>query len=70
MVASGVLGETQNYFYLLRTLFNVAMGIFIMVVCSKIPYTFFEKFARHIYVIGVVFLGLVFVIGSEYNGAK
>ncbi len=70
MVASGALGETQNYFYLLRTIFNVLMGIFIMVVCSKIPYHFFEKYARHIFVAGLVLLSLVFVIGTELNGAK
>ena len=70
MVASGLLGETQNYFYLLRTIFNVLMGIAIMVVCSKIPYHYFEKFARHIFVIGLLFLSMVFIIGTEYNGAK
>lgn len=70
MVASGILGETQNYFYLLRTIFNVLMGITIMVICSKIPYHYFEKFARHIFVIGLVFLSMVFVIGTEYNGAR
>lgn len=70
MVAAGILGETQNYFYLLRNIFNVIMGVSIMVVCSKIPYHLFEKFARHIFIIGVVFLSLVFIIGTEYNGAK
>ncbi|MBC7503396.1 cell division protein FtsW [Candidatus Gracilibacteria bacterium] len=70
MVAAGSLGETQNYFYLLRTMFNVAMGIVIMVICSKIPYQFFEKFARHIFIAGFIFLSLVFIIGTEYNGAK
>jgi cell division protein FtsW (lipid II flippase) len=70
MVALGNLGETQNYFYLLRTMFNVGMGILIMVICSKIPYHFFEKFARHIFIASLVFLSMVFVIGTEYNGAK
>ena len=70
MVAAWTLGETQNYFYLLRNIFNVLMGISIMVICSKIPYHFFEKFARHIFITGLVFLSLVFVIGTEYNGAK
>ena len=70
MVAAGTLWETQNYFYLLRNIFNVLMGVSIMVICSKIPYQFFEKFARHIYVACVIFLSLVFVIGTEYNGAK
>ena len=70
MVAAGTLGETQNYFYLLRNIFNVVMGVSIMVICSKIPYHFFEKFARHIFIAGIVFLSMVFVIGTEYNGAK
>jgi cell division protein FtsW len=70
MVATGTLGETQNYFYLLRTMFNVGMGILIMVICSKIPYQFFEKYARHIFIASLVFLSLVFIIGTEYNGAK
>ncbi len=70
MVAAGTLGETQNYFYLLRTMFNVGMGICMMIICSKIPFHFFEKYARHIFFASLVFLSLVFVIGTEYNGAK
>jgi cell division protein FtsW len=70
MVAAGTLSETENYFYLLRTMFNVGMGILILVICSKIPYQFFEKFARHIFIAGLVFLSMVFIIGTEYNGAK
>ncbi|MBX9809711.1 putative lipid II flippase FtsW [Candidatus Gracilibacteria bacterium] len=70
MVAAGTLGETQNYFYLLRNIFNVLMGVTIMVICSKIPFQFFEKFARHIFVVSWIFLAMVFVIGTEYNGAK
>jgi len=70
MVALGNLNETQNYFYLLRTIFNVAMGILIMIICSKIPYHLFEKYARHIFFIGLIFLFSVFLFGTEYNGAK
>jgi cell division protein FtsW (lipid II flippase) len=46
------------------------MGTAIMVICSKIPFQFFEKFARHIFIASWVFLAMVFVIGTEYNGAK
>jgi cell division protein FtsW len=70
MVALGNLSETQNYFYLLRTMFNIGMGILIMILCSKIPYHFFEKYARHIFTASLIFLSLVFVIGTEINGAK
>lgn len=70
MVATGHMSETNNYFYFVRNIFNVLMGIVIMAICSKIPFHFFEKFARQIFVIGLIFLSLVFVIGTEYNGAK
>lgn len=70
MVAAGTLAETENYFYLLRTMFNVGMGILIMVICSKIPYHLFERFARHIFVLGFLFLFSVFIFGTELNGAK
>lgn len=49
---------------------HVSMGIIMMVICSKIPYHFFEKFARHIFMAGLVFLSMVFIVGTEYNGAK
>jgi cell division protein FtsW len=70
MVARGLLSETNNYFYFARNIMHVSMGIIMMVICSKIPIHLFERFARHIFIAAWVFLGLVFVIGSEYNGAK
>lgn len=70
MVAAGSMNETNNYFYFARNIMHVSMGLLMMVICSKIPYHFFEKFARHIFSAGLVFLSLVFIIGTEYNGAK
>lgn len=70
MVATGVLGETNNYFYFARNIMHVTIGIVMMVIFSKIPYHFLEKYARYIFFAGLFFLSLVFVIGSEYNGAK
>jgi cell division protein FtsW len=70
MVARGMLGDTNNYFYFARNIMHVSMGIIMMIICSKIPVHLFEKFARHIFIAAWVFLALVFIIGSEYNGAK
>ncbi|NRH20490.1 cell division protein FtsW [Candidatus Gracilibacteria bacterium] len=70
MVAAGSMNETTNHFYFARNIMHVSMGILMMVICSKISYHFFEKFARHIFVAGLVFLSMVFIIGTEYNGAK
>ncbi len=69
-VLSGTLSETQNDLFLISTIFNTAMGILIMVVCSKIPYQFFEKYARHIYVASLLFLFSVFIFGTELKWAK
>ena len=49
MVASGVMSETTNHFYFARNVMHVSIGILMMVICSKISYHFFEKFARHIF---------------------
>lgn len=70
MVASGVMSETTNHFYFFRNVMHVSIGILMMVICSKISYHFFEKFARHIFTAWLIFLSMVFVIGTEYNGAK
>lgn len=70
MVASGVMSETTNHFYFARNVMHVSIGILMMVICSKISYHFFEKFARHIFAAWLVFLSMVFIIGTEYNGAK
>ncbi len=69
-VMSGILDKTQNDLFLMSTIFNAGAWILIMVICSKIPYHFFEKFARHIYMLCLAFLLSVFIFGTELNGAK
>ncbi len=70
MVADGKIEEANNYFYLLRNMVHVAMGIFAVTIISKIHYSFFEKYAKRIFTTTLLFLFLVLFIGSKYNGAR
>lgn len=70
MVADGRLDEANNYFYLIRNITHVIMGIGIMVIMTKIPYTYLEKFAKNIFLATLSFLFVVLFIGVERNGAK
>ena len=70
MVANGTLDTANNYFYLLRNMMHVSMGIFLLVIVSKIPYTLFEKYAKNIFGVALVLLVVVLFIGVRLNGAK
>ncbi len=70
MFADGKIEEANNYFYLLRNMIHVWMGLFAVVIISKIDYTFFERYAKRIFWTTLLFLFIVLFIGSKYNGAR
>lgn len=70
MVANGALSEPNNYFYLLKNITHVILGFLLFAVVVKTPYTIFEKYAKQIFVAGLLSLVLVLFIGVTYNGAK
>ena len=69
MVAAGKLAEPNNYFYLLKNITHVFLGFIIFAFVVKTPYTFFERYARQIFIGMLFMLVLVLFIGSTYNGA-
>jgi cell division protein FtsW len=70
MVALGKLTASNNYFYLQRHLMYVLIGIFALAVTSKIPYSFLERHAKHIFGGTLVLLTAVLFVWEEYNGAR
>jgi cell division protein FtsW len=70
MVAEGKLSEANNYFYLLRHIIHVLMGIGMMTIVSKIPYIFWEKNAKNLFGVMAFLLFIVLIVGEEYNGAR
>lgn len=70
MLTDGRLDEANNYFYLLRNMMHVALGVIVLALTSKIPYTFLEKHAKNIFAITFFFLIVVLFIGAKLNGAR
>lgn len=70
MVSKGLLAEPNNYFYLLKNIAHVSISFLLFAFVVKTPYTFFERYAKHIFIGGIISLILVFFIGTTYNGAR
>lgn len=70
-VLKGVLDEPNNSYFMVRTIMYVVMGVIVMTIFSKIPYDFFEKYAKQFFWGSVIFLMAVFIpgVGAEYHGA-
>jgi len=70
LVNRGILEEANNYYYLIRHIKSIIIGIFALVIASKIPYKLLERYAKHIFAITFFMLIIVLFLGEEYNGAK
>jgi cell division protein FtsW (lipid II flippase) len=46
MVANGTLAEASNSFYLLKNFGHVFMGMIVLVIFTKLSYTYLEKWNR------------------------
>lgn len=70
MVTKGALSEPNNYFYLLKNITHVFLSFLLFAFVVKTPYSFFEKYAKHIFIAGILSLVLVLFVGTTYNGAR
>lgn len=71
LVARGVLSEPSNSYFLWRSSIHVFMGIGVLCVCMLIPYHFWERAARWLFLLTIFLLLLVFIpgIGNDYGTA-
>lgn len=70
MVTQGLLPESNNYFYLSKNIAHVIVGLFSLMIFSKIPYFFFEKHVKTIFYGSILLLFSVLFVWVEYNGAR
>ena len=49
LVARGLLDESNNYYYLIRHIKSIFIGLVALVIASKTPYSFLEKNAKPIF---------------------
>jgi cell division protein FtsW len=61
-------GDPMKYF--MRQLIFAVLGVFVMMVVSRLPVSLFRRFSLHLMVLAVALLLLVPFIGVEENGAK
>lgn len=65
------LSESGNsYTYFIKQGIFAIIGLFLMVIISKIDYRIYKKFYLIGYIVAIVLLILVVLIGKEVNGAK
>ena len=69
-VSNGKLDEAHNFFYLLRNMIHVGISIVALTLFSKIPYTFYERYAKNIFMACLFLLFIVLFIGTKLNGAR
>lgn len=65
-----ILTEPNNYYYLIRHIKSIIIGIVALVIVSKIPYSILEKYAKFIFSSTFILLIAVLFVGEEYNGAR
>ncbi len=68
--ASSLAHDGDGLFFLRRQLISVAVGLFMMVVVSFIPFGIYKRFALLIYLASILCILLVLPLGRTINGAR
>lgn len=70
MVASWFIENSYNYFYVLRNMAHVFIFMIVLWLMTKINYTVFEKYSKHIFWFSIILLLLVLIIWMSMKWAK
>ena len=70
MFEKWLISESYNYFYVIRNIIHVAISLILLWIITKIPYKFFYKNAKNIFVIILVLLVFVLVKWATYKWAS
>lgn len=70
MESRGFIEEAYNHFYVLRNISHVIISLIILGVLVKIPYRYFEKYAKYLLILSIVLLIVVLFAGENFNGAR
>lgn len=64
------INEAYNYFYVIRNITHVIVSMVMLLFLVKIPYSFFEKYAKNIFLWVYWLMILVLIIWQTINWAK
>ncbi|MDD5770518.1 MAG: putative peptidoglycan glycosyltransferase FtsW [Candidatus Gracilibacteria bacterium] len=66
---TGSIKEAYNYFYVIRNITHVVISMIMLLFLVKIPFHFFEKHAKHIFIGNLILMFYVLFFGQTLNGA-
>ncbi len=69
MANAGLIENPYNHFYVMRNIIHVIIACVIIGVFVKIPYAYFEKYAKYIFGFALILLIVVLVIWQSYKWA-
>lgn len=67
LVDQGLLAAPSNSFYLKRSAIHVFFSLIVMLVTASIPYHLWQKYARGLFLLTIIFLIAVFMPGIKNN---
>lgn len=72
LAASGSIEAATNAFYLWRSFLHVMVALCVMACTMIIPYNFWQKYARILFLLNLILLTAVFIpgIGNDYGTAR
>jgi len=62
--------EAYNHFYVLRNISHVVISLMVLWVLVKVPYKYFEKYAKVFLIISIILLVVVLFAWENFNGAR
>lgn len=65
-----LISESYNYFYVLRNISHVLISMIILWILVKVPYTFFERNSKYIFLVTLILLFIVLFIWPSWNWAR
>lgn len=66
---AGIIEESYNYFYVIRNISHIIISMILLLFLVKIPYHFFEKYAKHIIGFNLLLMIYVLFFWQTLNGA-
>ncbi len=70
MAKTWAISDAYNYFYVFRSIIHVAISLFLLLIFVKIPYKYYEKHAKWLFVWSLVLLVTVLIIWASWNWAR
>lgn len=70
MAKAGSVSDAYNYFYVFRSIIHVSISLILLAIFVKVPYKYYEKHAKWLFIWSIVLLITVLIIWATWNWAR